>query len=450
LEYNVVDNGQINSFLAGCSQNQATARLLGVCLERALRKGPDGLEPLTKLEPDAPGWLREKFAAGVVFHRFVPDAALEARVRHVADWIEAARVNNDEWLQRCDSQGRPLKLLKIGSLAQAEAQADKAMRRFAFTAAAAQHVDGDGEESIMTFADGSRIVRLLTPAALDRESAMMGHCVGQGAYDTSVLERSRIIYSLRDRDGKAHVTFDLKADGNELLQCRGKQNAPPVEKYMAQVRLFIESKRFVLKEAACMTGLVQDTDGKVHSISALPKGLKVRGDLSLRGTNITALPEGLSVGGHLDRWGTEITVLPESLRVCGSLFLRGTKVTALPEGLSVGGSLFLRGTNIIALPEGLSVGGGFDLEGTEITALPDGLTVGGFLDLRGTRIMALPEGLSVGGFLDLRDTKITALPEALSVGGKIYGLPKPEPQTSGGVFAAVARLLRPSAPGFNS
>ena len=62
------------------------------------------------------------------------------------------------------------------------------MRRFAFNGAAAAYVGGEGEESVMTFADGSRIVRLLTPEALDRESAMMGHCVGQGAYDKSMLE----------------------------------------------------------------------------------------------------------------------------------------------------------------------------------------------------------------------------------------------------------------------
>jgi hypothetical protein len=130
LEYDVVDSGEIRSFLAGCSQNLATARLLGICLERALRKGPEGLQRLTALPPDAPGWLQSKFQDGVSFYHFVPNAAPESRVRHVADWIEAARVNNEHWLQRCDSMGRPLKLLKIGSLAQAEAEADKAMRRF--------------------------------------------------------------------------------------------------------------------------------------------------------------------------------------------------------------------------------------------------------------------------------------------------------------------------------
>jgi hypothetical protein len=239
------------------------------------------------------------------------------------------------------------------------------MRRLAFKAAAAPHVDGEGEESVMTFAGGSRIVRLLTPAALDRESAMMGHCVGQGAYDAAVKDRSRIIYSLRDKDNKAHVTLDVNAADNTLLQCKGKQNAPPAPRYMPRVRAFIERSGFALKESPRMTGLVRDMEGKVHSVHALPTGLKVTGDLNLIDTEITALPEGLSVGGHL--------------------FLHGTRITALPEGLSVGGSLYLQ------------------------------------------------------------DTSITAMPKKLRVGGKIYGLQRPEPQTSGGVFAAVARVFWPSA-----
>jgi hypothetical protein len=136
-----------------------------------------------------------------------------------------------------------------------------------------------------------------------------------GAYDRAVLERSRIIYSLRDKENKAHVTFEVKVEGNELLQCRGKRNEPPIERYMPQVRSFIKHSGFTLKASARMTGLAQDIDGKLHSLTALPEGLSVGGGLDLCGTNITALPEGLSVGGYLD--------------------LRLTKITALPDGLSV-------------------------------------------------------------------------------------------------------------------
>ena len=97
-------------------------------------------------------------------------------------------------------------------------------------------------------------------------------------------------------------------------------------------------------------------------------------------------------------------------------------------------------------PKGLKVGGSLHLGNTKIAALPEGLSVGGYVDLRDTNITALPEGLKVGGDLDLRGSKITSLPEG--VGGEILGGPAPrsvpEPR-SGGVFAAVARALRPAA-----
>jgi hypothetical protein len=48
-----------------------------------------------------------------------------------------------------------------------------------------------------------------------------------------------------------------------------------------------------------MTGLAQDIDGKLHSLTALPEGLSVGGYLDLRLTKITALPEGLKVGGKI-------------------------------------------------------------------------------------------------------------------------------------------------------
>jgi hypothetical protein len=451
LEYKVVDNGEIKAFLAGCSEDETTVRLLGVCLERALRKGPYCLEPLEKLDPDAPSWQREQFAAGVKFHRFVPDKALEARVRHVADWIETARANNEPWLQKCDSKGRPLKLLKIMSLAEAEAEADKVAGR---SATAVPHVGG--EESVVAFADASRIVRLLTPAALDRENEMMDNFVDREA--DALIDGSLIIYSLRDGNNKAHVTFIVKVEGNELLRCRGRELEPVLERHMPQVRAFIERSGFVLKEWARMTGLVQDADGRLHSIRALPKGVRFGGDLSLLDTNIAELPEGLNVGGSLFLGGTNITELPEGLSVGGGLYLGTSKITALPKGLSVGGGLFL-GTNIRKLPEGLNVGGNLSLylvaittlpkglrvggnliltgtkirelpdgimvcgslilEDSEIGALPEGLIVGMNLNLRNTLIATLPEGLSVGGYLDLRNTRITALPKGLRVGGDL-------------------------------
>jgi len=397
---------------------------------------------LTKLPEGATGWLCESFAAGAEIHEFASDAALDGRVRHVADWIAASVFNDEAWLKDLDDRGRPKKLLKIGSLAQAEAEADKAMRRFAFKAAAAQYVEVEGEETVMTFANGNRIVRLLSPAALDRESAMMGHCVGQGAYDATVADRSRSIYSLRDGRGQAHVTFDIEERQRALLQCKGKGNLPPVGRYLPEIRAFVERERVELREAAGFTGLVEDTAGRIHSVGALPKGLSVPGSLDLREMrSVTALPEDLKVAGHLDLRGTAVTALPESLLVRGYLDASRTAITALPKGLKkIGGHLDISDTAVTDLPEGLKVGGDLKLRRSVVKALPRGLEVGRDLDLADTAISklpkhlyvrgnlflswsavsTLPKGLRVGGDLDLRGSAVTALPEGLTVGGNLH------------------------------
>jgi hypothetical protein len=66
----------------------------------------------------------------------------------------------------------------------------------------------------------------------------------------------------------------------------------------------------------------------------------------------------------------DFTALPEGLRVRGDLYLQGTNIKELPEGLHVGGNLYIHGTNIKALPQGLHVGGCLYLHGTNIKEVP--------------------------------------------------------------------------------
>ena len=50
------------------------------------------------------------------------------------------------------------------------------------------------------------------------------------------------------------------------------------------------------------------------------KGLKVLGDLDLRGSNVESLPEGLKVGGNLDLIGSKVEVLPKKFEVGGKIY----------------------------------------------------------------------------------------------------------------------------------
>jgi hypothetical protein len=96
----------------------------------------------------------------------------------------------------------------------------------------------------------------------------------------------------------------------------------------------------------------------------------------------------------------------------------------LPEGLRIDGDLLLRGTSIRELPEMLDVRGKIELEGCKsLTRLCDDLRVGGDLDLEGCdAITTLPQNMFVGGNLYLAGTKISEIPASAIVKGMVYDL----------------------------
>lgn len=80
---------------------------------------------------------------------------------------------------------RPKKLMKFSTIEQIIAEADKAMLK------AAQKgrdivLNESQEKLVVNLDDGFSIVELLAPEALDRESAYMQHCIGNGGYDDKV------------------------------------------------------------------------------------------------------------------------------------------------------------------------------------------------------------------------------------------------------------------------
>ncbi len=343
--------------------------------------------------------------------------ARDEDVRHITDWLKAAIVNDEPWLKNVDDRGRPKKLMKFSSVDDIKKEANKAMLKAAQRLSAVKLVEGD-EELYAELQDGFYMVRLLTPAALDRESAQMQHCIGDGAYDAELDEPGNLYLSLRDKHGKPHATLEVK--NRRLIQLKGKQNTVPIQKYFDVLTPFLKSTDWQINIPARILGHVIDVNGDWYELYNLPEGLTVIGNLYLQVTNITHLPDGLNVGGNLDLQRAKITQLPNGLNVGGYLYLKGTNITQLPEGLTVAGNLYLQYTNITHLPEGLVVGGNLDIQGTKITQLPDGLNVGGYLNLQGTKITQLPDGLNVGGYLNLQGTKITELPDSISPDTIVY------------------------------
>jgi hypothetical protein len=89
-------------------------------------------------------------------------------------------------------------------------------------------------EVVADLSDGWTAQKLTTEDQLDDEGEEMQHCVGSYAYEVS---RGRTtIYSLRDANGRPHVTIEVS--NNKIEQIRGKQNEEPAEKYKKYVEEF--------------------------------------------------------------------------------------------------------------------------------------------------------------------------------------------------------------------
>lgn len=183
-------------------------------------------------------------------------AGFMVRAADTMDWIESLP-NGDRRIRRIErmawSDAEKLAEAWHASLAKARKVSAKIM---------------DGVRKLADLDDGAFVGELLTAGALKAEGAAMGHCVG-GYWHRVATGDTRIV-SIRDRDGRPHVTIELASapiiefeDGTTLaashrprkgvdrvseanhrwvaVQVRGKQNKKPVERYMSKVVQWLSS-----------------------------------------------------------------------------------------------------------------------------------------------------------------------------------------------------------------
>jgi predicted RNA-binding protein len=420
---------------------------------------------LTSVYPD-----RHALTVASFFNPFMRHAQ---SVDHVRDWLKSSILNDVPWLENVDAQGCPKKLMKCHSLDALVREADKDMLKQAKRLVSVKLVEGD-EAVEFECAGGWKIVRLLTPAALDRESGVMQHCIGNGAYDDRVVDDQFRYLSLRDPAGKPHGTMELC--GDSLLQFQGKQNVKPLEKYVRTALPFLRKRRIDCNRAYC--GLVTDTAGEIYFEKQLPEELIVKArQLTLRSTlnNPIVLPKRMHMVGCLILIGT-FENMPERLVVEGDLEIQAletdggpahTSFSRLPDDIWVTGKMTARELPLKALPSKMLVEGHLDLLGSKITTLPPELRCGGIdlsytavtefdtahftasgkdgglrwsrwlearrskleriigdpnfqkIDVSGSQLAALPDGLRVKGDLDITNTPVTRIPDDIIVGGSM-------------------------------
>ena len=416
---NIYNPEAVDAYLAEFAGDDAYfLTLLKIALSKPLLKEEDCVIDQPVFPDDAPDWLSAKWDSAGPWSQWRPSTTLRGKVKHIADWIKAAQINGAEWLQNQDKKGRPHLLLKLSTIDQATKCADRAMHSLSVQFRHVAEEEGAVEVVKEWEAQGFKMVRLLKPQALQRESGMMGHCIGEG-YHAEKLESGECeYYSLRDADNKAHATIEVQLFDQRVLECKGKQNLPPVEKYMPFVRDFITERQYALDEEPKNTGLIL-VDGVYHDVNNLPEGLTIDAHTfeQIMEAGVTNFPKNLNVEGNVLIWGKTMEVFPP-VTINGHLNLKGSHIGKF-QGPLKAIAADLSNCEVDAFEADFQAQCDIDLSYARLGHLPNGFMVDGDLELGYSDLKELPENMTVKGGLNIQNTKITRCPKhftAIAVG----------------------------------
>jgi hypothetical protein len=384
---------EISEWLGEIAPDERVAGLLGLCVGRLLLR--EGLH-----------WRQKAMA-----HRL--------DITHIADWLSAAVAEGAQWLSREDELGRPKKLMKFGGFREMVTEADKAMA-LAIQKRGTITVDPAHERIVAHLSDGYAMVEMLSETALDRESAEMQHCIGNGGYDGDVRGEFIRLLSLRDPHGKPHATFRVNRLSSIVVEYQGKQNQPPHPKYMGYIREFIKAEGLRFSHGGeNRIGMVEDIYGEWHDLADLPDELETAGSLNMRDVPQCRIPRRLVVNGDFTapHWMDET---PQVLHVAGDLFsgalprfvgdfragrirIAGGVNTSrpgfrIPERIDAG-TVVIETAGLIKLPRKLEVTGNLALSIPSATGVPEELKVGGLLDIERTGLKVWKGDVDCGGMI---------------------------------------------------
>jgi hypothetical protein len=398
--------------------------LVVLALERAILRDARFMVALYDPTPGA-----SASPTGYVFMTDRVTFGLKSQIDHVVDWVVASVVNDAPWLHRLDADGRPLKLMKIGTLDRAVKEADKAMLRMGGTAS---KVMSDADERLFRdLGEGWTLVRLTSPSALDRESRLMQHCIGQGAYDEAVLSEDLHFLSLRDPAGKPHTTLEIQVPTRNLFQMQGKQNRLPERRYIERMLPYLgelENDGGHLLRA----GFARDRRGGLFDFSELPDSLHIEGGVFFDFSSMptiripseelivvgrltiiaphgmtVVLPRVLHVTGTFETTGDFIFPDGADVRVHDAIFNRGM-ISTLPDDIAVR-NLAIHYNGIERLPSGLTLDSLDIGMCPSMTSLPDDLTV-----LTSAKLWSSPL-VSLGARMNVRTLNLSDLPDLLKL-----------------------------------
>ena len=207
---------------------KSRAWLSSVAKNWMLRQGSlVAYHPEPELLAVAPAWVRQAAASGRPIQQLALSEAELSKFQSILDWLTSddGPPISSAWSKISVSQAEAAELSWIGRMAKAAAKRDLEASEAAGTSFFCE-ADSVGAPL--------RWVSVVSQDSLDREGALMRHCVGSYAKDVSANRKS--IYSLRDQGNKPLLT--IEARGSCLHQLKAFANSPCPPELMPAVQRF--------------------------------------------------------------------------------------------------------------------------------------------------------------------------------------------------------------------
>lgn len=217
---------------------------------------------------------------------------------HILDWIVSSAMDRVAWLSNVDAQARPKKLMKCSTYDDLAREADRYFEKRNGNMAKA--LGPDDESFLADLSNGYSIVEMLTPEALDLESASMHHCVGHGSYDARLRAGWARFLSVRDRKRRPVATVALRQEPNarwSIDQIQGKRNERPAREVMDALRMYAVDRNWWYRQY--WWPVVDSSGGGEYDLDRIPEGATILSlevnDYELEIFPDLALPAGLTV-----------------------------------------------------------------------------------------------------------------------------------------------------------
>ena len=304
-------------------------------------------------------------------------------------------------------------------------------------------IEGKDIETVMSFPDGYKFVKLLSKVAYEVEGQQMGHCAASYAD-----KKSSTLFSLKDPKGMSHVTiewliggdaFDPKAKLKYIDQIKGKENKAPVPKYIPYVKKFIVENDFKVRTSDGDDIDMVEYDGyyyfkdsrkgaeiwnnhiipkqydMIRYISSITKNNVIEGDINMSGYYFKEIPDisHCIMNGNFFCSDNKLTSLKGApKKINGDFYCRNNKLTTLEGSPQVSGDFVCYSNELTTLEGGpVIVKGDFMCNGNNLTTLKGGpKIVGGSFYCNSNKLITL-EGApkEVRGKFDCSDNELISL-----------------------------------------